>query len=181
MVIRRSRFGERSLLPFGWDLVEWLDRLTADAKVATACLQSQHPPNTVDLRGGRWSSVEKSTLNNPQKIPHQKINLGIIRQGSKVQGSKDQRWYFFKRKFFIGLLSSVQQFIYNIYIYIYHFRISLCFLRDGILIEVSRHKLEFLRLEFLSGFLPLIFPFCKMLLMNGVLFTCFADLNNRVQ
>jgi hypothetical protein len=28
---------------------------------------------------------------------------------------------FFKRKFFIGLLSSVQQFIYNMYIYIYLF------------------------------------------------------------
>ncbi len=41
----------------GWDLAEWLERLTVIANVATVLVQFQHPPTQWNLRGGRWSRV----------------------------------------------------------------------------------------------------------------------------
>ncbi len=49
------------LAEWGWDLAEWLERLVVNAKVATVLswVPSQHPPTHGNLRGDRWSSVEK--------------------------------------------------------------------------------------------------------------------------
>jgi hypothetical protein len=48
----------------GWDLTAWLELLTVNAEVATVGFNpSMHPPTRWNLRGDRWSSVEKSTYN----------------------------------------------------------------------------------------------------------------------
>ncbi len=52
------------------------------------------------------------------------LGLGFCNTRSYIGAYFTQSWLgtsLFKRKFFIGLLSSVQQFIYNMYIYIYLF------------------------------------------------------------
>ncbi len=46
------------LAEWGWDLAERLERLTANAKAATVLGSSPASSDTVDLMGGRWSSVE---------------------------------------------------------------------------------------------------------------------------
>jgi hypothetical protein len=44
---------------FGWwDLAEWLDRLTANAEVATVLGSMPASSDTVDSGDGRWRSVE---------------------------------------------------------------------------------------------------------------------------
>ncbi len=47
----------------GWHLAEWLERLTANTgRHAQYWVQSQHPQTQWNLRGGKWSSVEYSTI-----------------------------------------------------------------------------------------------------------------------
>ncbi len=59
-------------LACGWDLAEWLERLTANAVSSQlSWVRSQLPPTQWNLRGGWWSSVEYRTQKrkNEKKIP----------------------------------------------------------------------------------------------------------------
>jgi hypothetical protein len=51
----------------GWDLAEWLERLTANAKAQLSWVRSQHPPDTVESeRGGKWRNLKRKY---PKKSP----------------------------------------------------------------------------------------------------------------
>jgi hypothetical protein len=59
-------------LACGWDLAEWLERLTANAVSSQlSWVRSQLPPTQWNLRGGWWSSVEYRTQKrkNEKKSP----------------------------------------------------------------------------------------------------------------
>ncbi len=59
--MRSSRLWMRSSRVSGWDLAEWFERLTANAVIATVLGSIPASSDTMNLRGGRWSSVEYHT------------------------------------------------------------------------------------------------------------------------
>jgi hypothetical protein len=63
----------------------WLERLTANAEVATVLGSIQHPPTQWNLRGGRLSSVEysiwKTNPKNPVVPTSEPSNCGVMAKG----------------------------------------------------------------------------------------------------
>ncbi len=55
-------------LDCGWYLAKWLERLAVNAEVATFLCSIPASSDTMNLRGGRWTSVEKCTWKEKRKI-----------------------------------------------------------------------------------------------------------------